>query len=35
MQEKEMKSDPERPLEGQGHLMEEVEPTPRLREGPK
>ena len=30
-----MKSDPERPLEGQGHLKEEVEPTPRLREGPK
>ena len=33
MREKEMKSDPERPLEGQGHLMEEVKPTPRLREG--
>lgn len=29
MSEKEMKSDPE----GQGHLMEEVKSTPRLREG--
>lgn len=33
MREKEMKSDPECPLEGQGHLMEEVKSTPKLREG--
>ena len=29
VREKEMKSDPERPLEGQGHLMEEVKSAPR------